>query len=471
MPPVSGILNSTFFGIFASHRVLLRSFSFVLVLALIVATTPVSIHAETAADERMLEMHNIHTKENIKIVYKRNGKFVPEALKKLDHFMRDWRRNVTIKIDPNLYDIIWKAHKELGSKKPIKLISGHRSAKTNNKLRRSGRGQARRSLHITGKAADVNFPDISTKQLRNAALILQRGGVGYYPKTGIPFVHLDTGPVRHWPRLPRQELALLFPSGKSKHVPSDRRPLKKSDFRVALAKLRQKGGKLPLALRKLMNKGQPRTVLASLSSDLKTDGIASKVPLPAHKPKTKSPKARIVLASLTPSFDHSQQPKPEPALARSPSQQPDKSDETASKKASIMPSSQMRLASRNSDADLFDEPAQHKPSPSDMSDPEAFEDDLDELLMSQPYPILPYMTDTPVAHLDFSSKAPNVPLTMVHVLFGEKYQVLDTPFQEGLQIAHMFRAQKFHGTAVDTVTLKQVTYRKPSKPVKTAQSR
>lgn len=436
-----------------------RSLSLVLMVAMTLATTPVSIRAETtAADERMLEMHNIHNNENIKIVYKRDGKFIPDALKKLDHFMRDWRKDITIKMDPNLYDLIWKVHKELGSKEPIDLISGHRSAKTNNKLRRKRGGQARRSLHITGKAADVHFPDISMKQVRNEGLILERGGVGYYPKSGIPFVHLDTGPVRHWPRLPRQELALLFPSGHSKHVPSDRRPLTKKDFRVALASLREKGGDLPLALRKHMKASSSRTVLASLASDEKA---TTKVPLPAHKPQAKPQKARIVLASLTPSFERAQpEPNSNRALTQSQPQQSDTADG----------SSRMRLASHTSARDLFDETPQYEPQTADATDPLAYEDDLDELLESMPFPIVPYLTDKPVAHLDFTSKAPNVPLSMVHVLFGEKYHMLDTPFEGGLQISHMVWAQRLKGKAVDT-SLKRVARKTPEKPVKTARSR
>jgi uncharacterized protein YcbK (DUF882 family) len=428
------------------------------------ATTPVSIRAAmAAADERVLEMRNIHNNERVKIVYKRDGKYIPEALKKLDHFMRDWRRDVTIKIDPKLYDLIWQAHKELGSKEPVDLISGHRSAKTNNKLRSKRGGQARRSLHITGKAADVHFPDIKTKQLRNAALILERGGVGYYPKTGVPFVHLDTGPVRHWPRLPRQELALLFPAGHSKHVPSDRRPLTKKDFRVALANLRENGGQLPLALRKHMKASSSRTVLASLASDKKT---ISKVPLPAHKPQTKTQKARIVLASLTPSFDRSQtESKFNRALTQTPPQQPDMADATKDN----IDSSRMRLASHTSDRDLFGKTPQYEPQSADATDPLAYEDDLDELLESQPFPIVPYLTDKPVAHLDFTSSAPNVPLSMVHVLFGEQYYMLDTQFEGGLQISHMVWAQRFQGTAVDT-TLKRIARKTPAQPVKTARS-
>ena len=86
-------------------------------------------------------------------------------------------------------------------------------------LRKTKGGQARKSQHILGNAVDVHFPDVPVKRLRNAGLIRQYGGVGYYPTSAIPFVHLDIARVRHWPRLPRQELALLFPSGETKHVP------------------------------------------------------------------------------------------------------------------------------------------------------------------------------------------------------------------------------------------------------------
>jgi hypothetical protein len=245
-------------------------------------------------------------------------------------------------------------------------------------------------------------------------------------------------------------------------VPSDRRPLSKKDFRIALANLREKGGQLPLALRKHMKASGSRTVLASLASDKK---IATKVPLPAHKPQAKPQKARIVLASLTPSFDRAQPERnSNRALTQTPpQQQPDKAGEGVSKNASIMPS-------RNSAHDLFDETPQYEPQSADATDPLAYEDDLDELLESQPFPIVPYLTETPVAHLDFTSSAPNVPLSMVHVLFGEKYYMLDTQFEGGLQISHMVWAQRFKGKAVDA-TLKRVTRSTPAESVRTARSR
>ncbi len=110
-------------------------------------------------------------------------------------------------------------HEELGSKEPINIICGYRSAATNEMLRETVGGQAKQSQHITGKAIDITFPDIPLKKMRYSALIRERGGVGYYPTSGVPFVHVDTGNVRMWPRMPRMELALLFPNGHSKYVP------------------------------------------------------------------------------------------------------------------------------------------------------------------------------------------------------------------------------------------------------------
>ncbi len=202
----------------------------------------------SCAEDRTISMFNIHTKETINVTFKRNGKFVPEALQALNHFMRDWRRNQETKIDPALIDLIWGIHQQLGSQKPVHLICGYRSPATNEMLRRTSGGQARHSRHITGQAADIVMPDVPLKQLRYSALIQERGGVGYYPASGLPFVHVDTGNVRHWPGMPRMELAMLFPSGHSLHVPSDGRPLTPADYRVALARAETNGLERPWAL-------------------------------------------------------------------------------------------------------------------------------------------------------------------------------------------------------------------------------
>lgn len=189
--------------------------------------------------DRTLSFYNIHTKETTSVVYMRGGKRDPEAMKKINWIMRDWRRNEATTMDPELIDLIWEVHAELGSKEPIHLISAYRSPGTNEALRRTQGGQAKNSRHTVGKAADIHFPDVPIRQLRYSGLVRQRGGVGYYPTSGVPFVHLDTGNVRHWPRVPRYELALLFPDGKSKHTPSDGRPLTRQDYVTAKSRYQE----------------------------------------------------------------------------------------------------------------------------------------------------------------------------------------------------------------------------------------
>jgi uncharacterized protein YcbK (DUF882 family) len=183
--------------------------------------------------ERRIQIFNIHTEESIDIVYKKDGEFIPEALDKLNYFLRDWRKNQVTKMDPHVIDLVWEVHEELGSKVPIHLICGYRTADTNEALRHAGGGQAQHSQHILGKAMDVTFPDIPVQQLRYAGLVREAGGVGYYPTSGVPFVHIDTGTVRMWPRMARNELALLFPSGHSKYTPEDGRPINASDVTYA----------------------------------------------------------------------------------------------------------------------------------------------------------------------------------------------------------------------------------------------
>jgi uncharacterized protein YcbK (DUF882 family) len=194
-----------------------------------------------ASETRTLSIYNIHTKETVTATFKRNSRYDRDGLKRMNHVMRDWRRNEPTDMDPALLDLIWELHQALGSQKPIHLISGYRSPATNQQLRRTRGGQARRSQHTMGKAADIHFPDVSVKDLRNSALVREIGGVGYYPTSGIPFVHVDTARVRSWPRLPRQELALLFPSGRTQHLPADGRPITRKDYETAMARLKARG--------------------------------------------------------------------------------------------------------------------------------------------------------------------------------------------------------------------------------------
>ncbi len=250
------------------------------------AAVLISLTSPSLAEDRTISMYNIHTKESITVTFKRDGKYVPEALEKLNHFMRDWRRNMEIQMDPALIDLIWALHEQLGSKVPVHLICGFRSAGTNEMLRHTVGGQARHSRHITGQAADLMFPDVPLKQLRYSALIMERGGVGFYPASGIPFVHVDTGNVRHWPPIPRTELAVLFPKGHSLHIPSDGRPLTPADARIALARWEASGQEMPWAL---THKRVSGPMLASLGPTdmpvLQPVSLTSRENAPVSQPK------------------------------------------------------------------------------------------------------------------------------------------------------------------------------------------
>ena len=120
----------------------------------------------TAASEqsRTIAFKHIHTNETLSIVYKKDGKYVPEALEKINWIMRDWRKNQVQKMDPQTIDLLWEMHTELGSHEPINIICGYRSHETNEMLRRTVGGQASQSQHITGKAIDATFPDVPLKQ-------------------------------------------------------------------------------------------------------------------------------------------------------------------------------------------------------------------------------------------------------------------------------------------------------------------
>lgn len=161
-----------------------------------------------SAESRTISMYHVHTKERITVTYWKDGRFIPSALRKLNWFLRDWRKNKAVRIDPRTIDLIWKLHADLGSKEVIHIISGHRSASTNAMLRRIGRRVARRSRHITGQAIDFRFPDVPSYKVRYLALAYGVGGVGYYGRNG--FIHVDTGKVRHWPRMSQRKLASVI---------------------------------------------------------------------------------------------------------------------------------------------------------------------------------------------------------------------------------------------------------------------
>ncbi len=220
---------------FGAHSLFSRLIYSAVGLAIVATMALFGVFKLDAANKqnRRIAIYNIHTKETLDIVYMRDGKRIPSAMKRINWVMRDHRENKPTRMDPKLIDILWEIHTELGSREPIHLISGYRSAKTNAILRKTRGGQAKKSRHMLGKAADIHFPDVPIKRLRYSGLIRERGGVGYYPTSALPFVHIDTGRVRHWPRMPRYELALLFPNGRTLHRPKRGGPISKRDVHVA----------------------------------------------------------------------------------------------------------------------------------------------------------------------------------------------------------------------------------------------
>jgi len=184
-------------------------------------------HADALGDTRTINLHHVHTDESLTITFKKNGQYDEEALKKINWIMRDWRKNEATTMDPEEIDLLWQVYQEVGAKEPIEIICGYRSPATNNMLRsRSAKsGVARNSQHTLGKAIDFYIPGVPLETLRATAMRLQGGGVGYYPTSGSPFVHLDVGNVRAWPRMTREQLVKLFPDGRTVHLPADGTPL------------------------------------------------------------------------------------------------------------------------------------------------------------------------------------------------------------------------------------------------------
>ena len=277
-------------------------------LVLLTATawwSATAYRASALGETRILSIFNIHTKETITVTFKKDGKYDEDALKRLNTFMRDWRAEKETKMDPELIDHIWMLHQQLGSKVPVHLICGYRTAETNSNLRKHGGGQAKRSQHILGKAADITFPDVPVKVLRNSALVWEWGGVGYYPTSGVPFVHVDTGRERMWPRIPRLELAALFPKGHSGYLPLDGKPITPKDYQLAMAQGVVTKTRLAAAVR-LNPVAEPDDVAdADDVADTDTEIVAQAEPeavapetVAAAEPEAQMP--RPILASFTP---------------------------------------------------------------------------------------------------------------------------------------------------------------------------
>src|SRR4051812_18272903 len=202
--------------------------------------------ANAEGETRTISFHHVHTDEELTVTYKVNGRYDEEALKKINYLLRDWRESEPTKMDPHLIDLLWEVHREVGAKEAIWIICGYRSPGTNAMLRRRSSGVAEFSQHTLGKAIDFYIPGASLEETREIGMKLQVGGVGYYPTSGSPFVHMDVGSVRHWPRMSHDQLARVFPDGRTVHIPSDGKPLK--NYALALADIERRGSSMPSQL-------------------------------------------------------------------------------------------------------------------------------------------------------------------------------------------------------------------------------
>ncbi|MDA9425140.1 DUF882 domain-containing protein [Bradyrhizobium sp. CCBAU 53380] len=226
------VLSLSHAGVKAGSRIGLAS---VLLLA-----AAGSVHDAAALNEtKTLSFHHTHSGEDLTVTFKRDGRYDEAALKQLNHFLRDWRTQDETVMDRRLFDILWEVYRDVDGKQPIQIISSYRSPATNAMLRRRSSGVARFSQHMLGHAMDFYIPNVPLEQIRFAGLRLQRGGVGFYPTSGSPFVHLDTGSIRHWPRMTHDQLARVFPDGKTVHLPTDGVPLK--GYELAKAEIERRG--------------------------------------------------------------------------------------------------------------------------------------------------------------------------------------------------------------------------------------
>jgi uncharacterized protein YcbK (DUF882 family) len=468
------------------------------------------ITAASQPNERTISFYHIHTHERLTIVYKRNGKYIPEAMTKINWIMRDWRKNKVITIDPKTIDLAWEMHEELGSKEPINIICGYRTANTNEMLRKTRGGQARFSQHITGKAIDITFPDVPLKRMRYSALIRERGGVGYYPTSGVPFVHIDSARVRMWPRMPRLELALLFPNGHSKYVPADGRPITPKDVKIAQSKDHELATQVAQFFRDRVIPGSSRTLVASakLGKSKSLSVVASlggssarrNVSLTTEPDKRVSdPKpfaAATRLASYTPeeaphlisaprlvdrgshltpsTYDRSKldalvaaaasTPMPELVAGPKPAVRPQKALAAAALAETGRRGAQPTARVASLDPSVAAGVSDMSPDSlgNGWAEAPAFDEDHPEELAYRPFPLAPLMTDNaalrdaPLVDL----QRPDVAATLAAL--DDDGSVAPMKFRPGRQIAEEMWAEQFQGKAVHIDALRELDGQSPA---------
>jgi uncharacterized protein YcbK (DUF882 family) len=431
-----------------------------IIVALLALVAGAGVLTANSNRDRTISFYGVNTKETLTIQYMKNGKHIPEAMEKINWMLRDWRKDEPTQMDPDLIDLVWEIHNELGSAEPINVISAYRSRDTNELLRRTVGGQASQSRHILGKAMDVTFPDVPVKKLRYSALIRERGGVGYYPTSATPFVHIDTDRVRAWPRATRTELALLFPNGRTQHVPDDGGPITPEDVRRARAANSEVAQQIAEFHQQRAHTKAPIQV-ASLVPSLPQLLMPPKLverPAPIGTRPTDRERAR--LAALA------DEPLPQLVIGPTPaSRQPSP--------AAMVTSGEMRVTAADAGAgkaldrlkwgaSLSREPTTFVPAP-------AYDEEHPEELSYRPFPIAPFLTATASVDDPALARMRHPDLAKTLEMLDQASSIPPMRLRPGSQTAQLMWAQQFKGEAINLSSL--VDLDAPAAPAQLAKRR
>jgi uncharacterized protein YcbK (DUF882 family) len=180
----------------ASRRRFLKNIAYGSLLAVSGSLNVANAKIGAFPSHKMLSFHHMHTGDKLKLTYFERGSYLIDALEEINYLLRDFRTGTVHPIDTALLDQLYDLKLMLGIHRPFHIISGYRSPESNAMIRKMSHGVSKHSLHMEGRAIDIQVEGFNTKTIRNAAIELRRGGVGYYPRSN--FVHLDTGRFRTW---------------------------------------------------------------------------------------------------------------------------------------------------------------------------------------------------------------------------------------------------------------------------------